>query len=134
MATIHDEWHLAAAKVSPLLWEIQKAQNWTPESAAARLKKVPALVALRDYVGILGSEPELESVRDRLVIIPVNYSKTDFVQPFLVEREREIEVFSAEGESEFKGELKPAQHADFLRWCAGYFIRLVGVKPPAHGP
>ena len=134
MATLNDEWHLAAAKVSPLIWEVQKAHKWTPERAKERLEKLPKLARVKDYIGILGSEPELESMRDRLVIIPVNYPKTKYGHPFLVERERVVEVYDWNGELAFEGEMSPQQHAEFLKWCAGYFIRLVGVKPPVKGP
>ncbi|MBI3557967.1 MAG: hypothetical protein HY074_17020 [Deltaproteobacteria bacterium] len=134
MATITDEWHLAAARVSPLIWEVQKSHGWTPEVAKSRLNVLPDLLRLKDYIGILGSEPELESLRDRLVIIPINYPKTKFKQPFLVERERVVEVYDWNAVSVFNGEMAPAQQADFLKWCAGYFIRIVGVRPPTHGP
>lgn len=134
MATITDEWHLAAAKVSPLIWEVQKAHGWTPERAAERLRALKNLARIKDYVGILGSEPELESMRDRLVIIPVNHPKTKYKHPFLVEREREVEVYDWNGGLVFSGEMSPAQQAEFLKWCAGYFIRLVGLKPPTRGP
>lgn len=134
MATVNDEWHLAAARVSPLIWEVQKAHRWTPERAKERLKKLPNLARLKDYVGILSSEPELESMRDRLVIIPINHPKTKYRVPFLVERERVVQVFDWNGVEVFKGEMAPSQQAEFLKWCAGYFVRLVGLKPPVHGP
>lgn len=134
MATTTDEWHIAAAQVSPLIWEIQKAQAWSVEKARARLTKLPKLARLKDYVGILGSEPELESLRDRLVIVPVNHPKTKYKHPFLVERERDVEVYDWNGELVFEGGISPTQLSDFLKWCAGYFIRLKGMKPPAHGP
>lgn len=134
MATTTDEWHLAAAKVSPLIWEIQKSHGWTPEMALSRINVLPKLSRLKDYVGILSSEPELESVRDRLVIIPVNYPMTKYKHPFLVERERDVVVYDWNGEAVFEGEMAPRQETDFLKWCAGYFIRLVGVKPPFQGP
>ena len=134
MATLNDEWHLAAARVSPLIWEIQKAHGWTPLRAKERLSALKKLAALKDYVGILGSEPELESLRDRLVIIPINYPKTKFKTPFLVERERQVEVYDWNAELVFRGEMSPTQNAEFLKWCAGYFIRIVGLKPPTTGP
>lgn len=134
MATLHDEWHLAAAKVSPMIWEVQKAHNWTPERAKSRVIVLPQLCHTADYVGILSSEPELQSMRDRLVIVPINYPKEIYKQPFLVERGREVEVYDWNGELEFSGEILPEQHADFVRWCAGYFVRLVGLKPPLQGP
>lgn len=134
MATITDEWHLAAAKASPLIWEVQKAHGWIPERAKQRLVTLPKLARMKDYVGILGSEPELESVRDRLVIVPVNYPPAKYKHPFLVERERKVEVYDWNAMRVFSGEMLPSQHSDFLKWCAGYFIRLVGLKPPAHGP
>jgi hypothetical protein len=134
VATVTDEWHLAAAKVSPLIWEIQKSHGWTAERARGRLDLLAKLKRVKDYVGILSSEPELESMRDRLVIVPVNYPKSKYGQPFLVEREREVIVYDWNAEVVFEGEMSPRQEADFLKWCAGYFIRLVGMKPPAHGP
>jgi hypothetical protein len=134
MATISDEWHIAASKVSPLIWEIQKAHGWTAERALLRFKTLKSLSRVKDYVGILTSEPELESVRDRLVIVPINYPRAKYKYPFLVEREREVIVYDWNGETAFEGEMSPRQEGDFLKWCAGYFIRLVGLKPPAHGP
>jgi hypothetical protein len=89
---------------------------------------------VKDYIGILSSEPELESMRDRLVIVPINYPKSKYGQPFLVEREREVVVYDWNGEIEFEGEMTPNQEASFVKWCAGYFIRLKGIKPPMHGP
>lgn len=134
MATTFDEWHLAAAKVSPLIWEVQKSHRWTREAAKKRLDDIHALKKIKDYVGILSSEPEIESMRDRLVVIPINYPKSKYLEPFLVERERLVEVYDWNGELEFSGEMTPAQQADFIKWCAGYFIRLVGIRPPQHGP
>lgn len=134
MATTFDEWHLAAARVSPLIWEVQKAHQWTPERAHARFTTLKKLAKVKDYVGILGSEPELESMRDRLVIIPINYPKEKYKQPFLVERCRHVEVYDWNGELAFEGEISPDQQSDFLKWCAGYFIRMVGLKPPSFGP
>lgn len=133
MATVSDEWHIAAAKVSPMIWEVQKAHNWTPERAALRLKQLN-LNKVKDYVGILSSEPEIESMRDRLVIVPINYPESKYKHPFLVERERIVQVYDWNGELEFEGEMSPDHHANFVKWCAGYFIRLVDLKPPAHGP
>src|SRR5689334_592713 len=119
MATISDEWHLAASRVSPLIWEVQKAHNWTPELANSRLQVLPKLRKLKDYVGILTSEPELESLRDRLVIVPINYPLAKYKHPFLVERERIVEVYDWNGEQVFSGEMRPEQQSDFLKWCAG---------------
>lgn len=134
MATLSDEWHIAAARVSPMIWEVQKAHGWTPERAAGRLKHLKSLTGVKDYLGILTSEPELESLRDRLVIVPINYPQSVYKHPFLVEREREVEVYDWNGEIEFSGAMAPGQNSDFLKWCAGYFIRLVGMKPPIIGP
>ncbi|MEW6056909.1 MAG: hypothetical protein AB1540_09870 [Bdellovibrionota bacterium] len=134
MATTTDQWHLAAARISPLIWEVQKAQHWGIEKAKQRVRTILALAKCKDYVGILTSEPELESMRDRLVIVPVNYPKSKYKHPFLVERCREIEVYNWNGELEFAGEALPEQDSDFLRWCSGHFIRLVGLKPPITGP
>lgn len=134
MATLNDEWHLAAARVSPLIWEVQKTQGWNTDKARQRLRQLPNLRLLDDYVGILGSEPELSSLRDRLVIIPINFPVELFKQPFLVERERVVEVYDWSGDLEFEGEMLPEQQANFIKWCSGYFIRLVGLKPPIHGP
>src|SRR4051794_40010964 len=108
MATVSDEWHLAAAQVSPMIWEVQKAHSWTPEKARARLKKLPALMKIKDYIGILTSEPELESMRDRLVIVPVNFPQTKYRHPFLVERERKVEVYDWNAALVFKGEMAPS--------------------------
>jgi len=134
MATVSDSWHLAASRVSPLIWEVQKAHKWTAERAAMRMNTLPLLSNMRDYVGILSSEPDLESLRDRLVIVPINYPSATYKQPFLVERERVVEVYDWDGELEFSGEMNPEQHAQFVKWCAGYFIRLVGLHPPVVGP
>jgi hypothetical protein len=134
MATITDEWHLAAARVSPMIWEVQKVQGWNAERALERFKKLKKLATIKDYVGILTSEPELESMRDRLVIIPINYPKSKFKEAFLVERERVVEVYDWNGVLEFEGGMSHEQQADFLKWCSGHFIRLVGLRPPVHGP
>lgn len=134
MATLTDEWHLAAARVSPLIWEVQKAHDWTIARARARLKKLPKIARIEDYIGILGSEPEMESLRDRLVITPVNYPKTKYHEPFLVERGRDVEVYDWDGEVAYTGELLPEYDANYLKWCAGFFVRLLGVKPPMRGP
>ena len=117
-----------------MIWEVQKAHNWTPERAKERLQKLPKLKTLKDYVGILGSEPEMESLRDRLVIIPINHPASKYKQPFLVERGRVVEVYDWNGKLEFEGELLPEHDANYIKWCAGYFIRLVNIKPPVHGP
>ena len=100
----------------------------------SRLNVLPSLAHHKDYIGILGSEPELESLRDRLVIVPINYPKAKYKLPFLVEREREVEVYDWNAASVFVGGMSPAQQSDFLKWCAGYFIRIIGVRPPTHGP
>lgn len=134
MSSLYDEWHLAAAKVSPLIWDIQKTGDWSSESAKKIFKRSAKLKKIKDYVGILTSEPEIESVRDRLVVYPINYSAEIFQQPFLLERARQIEVFDAEGKSLYKGVPIPEQTGDFLRWCSGHFVRLVGVQPPTIGP
>ena len=134
MASTVDQWHFAAAQVSPMIWEVQKANHWTSENAKERLKKLSILKSCKDYIGILSAEPELESLRDRLVIIPINYPKTKFKEAFLVERCRKVIVYDLSGAIVFEGEMQPEQRAAFLKWCAGYFIRLEGVKPPVHGP
>lgn len=134
MATTIDQWHFAAAQVSPMIWEFQKANHWTVNEAKARLKLLSKLRICKDYIGILSAEPELKSLRDRLVIIPVNYPKKTYKEAFLVERCRKVVVYDSDGESVFEGEMLPEQRADFLKWCSGYFIRIIGVKPPVHGP
>ena len=134
MATLTDEWHLAAARISPMIWEVQKAQDWTTTRARDRLKELKKLAAIKDYVGILGSEPEMISLRDRLVITPINYPKAKYREPFLVERGREVAVYDWNGELVYKGELLPEHDANYIKWCAGFFVRLLGVKPPTHGP
>ena len=134
MATTFDEWHLAAARVSPMIWEVQKAHQWTPERAKERFKTLTKLSKVKDYVGILTSEPEMESMRDRLVIVPINYPVSKYKVPFLLERERTVEIYDWNGKVVFSGCVSPVQHSDFLKWCAGFFVRLVGLKPPQVGP
>jgi hypothetical protein len=120
--------------VSPIIWEVQKSSHWTQEKVGKQLKGLSKLKHCKDYVGILSAEPELKSLRDRLVIIPVNYPKEIYKEPFLVERCRKVMVYDWSGEVAFTGEMIPEQRTDFLKWCSGYFIRLVGVQPPVFGP
>lgn len=117
-----------------MIWEVQKAHSWNAEKALSRLNVLVDLKKKKDYIGILTSEPELESCRDRLVIVPINYPIDKYKHPFLVERGHVVEVYDWNGKLEYSGELLPEHDTSFLKWCAGYFIRLVGVKPPAHGP
>lgn len=134
MATISDQWHLAAARVSPLIWEVQKAHGWTVEKALSRFNVLSDLKKIKDYIGILTSEPEMESLRDRLIVVPINHPVAKYKHPFLVERGYIVEVYDWNGLLEYRGELLPEYDTKFLTWCAGYFIRLLGVRPPAHGP